>query len=105
MLVNGTDGSSLRVPGRKPSAARWSSADHSPLLRAISVSFASMAPATAAEKATGSISAYGPARTTVTGTLLNAEDLRKTHAYWRACNYLKPALEKTPIADPADWQC
>src|SRR5246500_1597434 len=47
-----------------------------------------MAPATAAEKATGSISAYGPARTTVTGTPLNAQDLRKTHAYWRACNYL-----------------
>jgi xylulose-5-phosphate/fructose-6-phosphate phosphoketolase len=64
-----------------------------------------MAPATAAEKATGSISVYGPARTTVTRAPLSAEDLSKTHAYWRACNYLKPALEKTPIADPAHWQC
>lgn len=47
-----------------------------------------MTPVTAAEKATPSISAYGPARTTVSGAPLNAEDLRKTHAYWRACNYL-----------------
>jgi Phosphoketolase len=47
-----------------------------------------MAPGTAVEKATHSISAYGPARTVVAGTPLNAEDLRKTHAYWRACNYL-----------------
>src|SRR6476661_6141671 len=47
-----------------------------------------MTPSTAAEKATHSISAYGPARTTVAGTPLNAEDLHKTHAYWRACNYL-----------------
>ena len=34
------------------------------------------------------LSAYGKARSTVQGTPLNAEDLRKTHAYWRACNYL-----------------
>src|ERR1700751_843494 len=47
-----------------------------------------MAPGAAVEKATHSISAYGPARTTVTGTPLNAEELRKTHAYWRGCNYL-----------------
>src|ERR1700740_1884238 len=47
-----------------------------------------MAPMVAAERATHSLSAYGTARTTVAGTLLNAEDLRKTHAYWRACNYL-----------------
>ena len=36
----------------------------------------------------GSLSAYGKARSTVQGTPLNAEALRKTHAYWRACNYL-----------------
>src|SRR5258708_5695587 len=47
-----------------------------------------MTPVTATEKATPSISAYGTARTNVSGAPLNAEDLRKTHAYWRACNYL-----------------
>src|SRR5499427_8132570 len=34
------------------------------------------------------LSAYGPARSTVSGTPLSAEELRKTHAWWRACNYL-----------------
>jgi xylulose-5-phosphate/fructose-6-phosphate phosphoketolase len=34
------------------------------------------------------LSAYGPARSTVHGTPLSSEELRKTHAYWRACNYL-----------------
>jgi xylulose-5-phosphate/fructose-6-phosphate phosphoketolase len=36
----------------------------------------------------GLLSAYGTARSTVAGTPLNAEALRKIHAYWRACNYL-----------------
>ena len=35
-----------------------------------------------------SLSAYGPARSTVTGAPLDAEALRKTDAYWRACNFL-----------------
>ena len=35
-----------------------------------------------------SLSAYGKARSTVTDMPLNAEELRKTEAYWRACNYL-----------------
>jgi xylulose-5-phosphate/fructose-6-phosphate phosphoketolase len=35
-----------------------------------------------------SLSAYGKARSTIQGTPLNNEELRKTHAYWRACNYL-----------------
>src|SRR6516164_8504274 len=35
-----------------------------------------------------SLSAYGPARSTIKGKPLNADALRKTHAYWRACNYL-----------------
>jgi xylulose-5-phosphate/fructose-6-phosphate phosphoketolase len=49
-----------------------------------------MAPVVAAEaeRIHDSISAFGPARATVAGTPLNAEDLRKTHAFWRACNYL-----------------
>src|SRR6516164_2292925 len=41
-----------------------------------------------AEIAQNPLSAYGKARSTVKGTPLTAEDLRKTHAYWRACNYL-----------------
>jgi xylulose-5-phosphate/fructose-6-phosphate phosphoketolase len=47
-----------------------------------------MTPVTAAERAMHSIGAYGTARTNVSGAPLSAEDLRKTHAYWRACNYL-----------------
>jgi xylulose-5-phosphate/fructose-6-phosphate phosphoketolase len=35
-----------------------------------------------------SLSAYGKARSTVGGAPLSAEELRKTIAYWRACNYL-----------------
>jgi len=34
------------------------------------------------------LSAYGPARSTISGTPLAADELRLTHAYWRACNYL-----------------
>jgi xylulose-5-phosphate/fructose-6-phosphate phosphoketolase len=34
------------------------------------------------------LSAYGAARSTVQGAPLSAEELRKTHAWWRACNYL-----------------
>src|SRR5690349_356532 len=42
----------------------------------------------AATSVTNALSAYGPARSTVPGRPLSAEELRKTHAYWRACNYL-----------------
>src|ERR1051326_1574784 len=35
-----------------------------------------------------SLSAYGTARSTVKGAPLSPEELRKTDAYWRACNYL-----------------
>jgi xylulose-5-phosphate/fructose-6-phosphate phosphoketolase len=34
------------------------------------------------------LSAYGKARSTVEGTPLDSEELRKIGAYWRACNYL-----------------
>jgi len=47
-----------------------------------------MKPATAVEKASPSLTAYGPARSTVAGAPLSGEELRKIHAYWRACNYL-----------------
>jgi xylulose-5-phosphate/fructose-6-phosphate phosphoketolase len=35
-----------------------------------------------------SLSAYGSARSTVAGSPLGTDELRKTDAYWRACNYL-----------------
>jgi xylulose-5-phosphate/fructose-6-phosphate phosphoketolase len=35
-----------------------------------------------------SLIARGPARSTVEGAPLEKEELRKMHAYWRACNYL-----------------
>lgn len=35
-----------------------------------------------------SLSAYGPARSTIQGSPLGSEELQKTHAFWRACNYL-----------------
>jgi xylulose-5-phosphate/fructose-6-phosphate phosphoketolase len=34
------------------------------------------------------LSAFGKARSTIEGTPLSPEELRKTHAYWNACNYL-----------------
>ena len=34
------------------------------------------------------LSAFGKARSTIEGTPLSAEELRKLHAFWRACNYL-----------------
>lgn len=34
------------------------------------------------------LSAYGTARASISGAPLNAAELRKTHAFWRACNYL-----------------
>jgi xylulose-5-phosphate/fructose-6-phosphate phosphoketolase len=38
--------------------------------------------------AEASLTAYGEARSTVTGSPLSTEDLRSAHAYWQACNYL-----------------
>jgi xylulose-5-phosphate/fructose-6-phosphate phosphoketolase len=37
---------------------------------------------------TPSLSAYGPARSTISGTPLNPDELRQTDAYWRASLYL-----------------
>ncbi|HUF19133.1 MAG TPA: phosphoketolase family protein [Burkholderiales bacterium] len=34
------------------------------------------------------LSAFGPARATVAGAPLDADELRRMHAFWRACNYL-----------------
>ncbi|MCG9893243.1 MAG: phosphoketolase family protein [Thermosynechococcaceae cyanobacterium MS004] len=35
-----------------------------------------------------SLSAVGEARSTIQGSPLSADELRRTHAYWNACNYL-----------------
>src|SRR5258705_12291199 len=51
------------------------------------------------------LSAYGIARSTIQGTPLSPEELRKTDAYWRACKYLalgmiylqENPLLKTPL--------
>src|ERR1700757_1549489 len=46
------------------------------------------------------LSAYGAARSTVSGTLLSAEELRKLQAWWRACNYLSLGmiyLQENPL--------
>src|SRR5262249_30056261 len=47
-----------------------------------------MPPVAEAESMNKAISAYGPARATVSGTPLSADELRKIQAYWHACNYL-----------------
>ena len=48
-----------------------------------------MTPVVEAEAtSTLSLSAYGQARSTIQGSPLSSEELRKTDAYWRACKYL-----------------
>jgi xylulose-5-phosphate/fructose-6-phosphate phosphoketolase len=47
-----------------------------------------MPPVAADHAPDADLSAYGPARSTISGTPLSADELRRTHAYWRACNYL-----------------
>src|SRR5438034_7343888 len=42
----------------------------------------------ASQSAVGKLSSYGVARSTIPGAPLSDEDARKTHAFWRACNYL-----------------
>ena len=37
---------------------------------------------------TGELSSYGVARSTIKGAPLSPDEARKTHAFWRACNYL-----------------
>jgi hypothetical protein len=49
---------------------------------------------------TNPLSAYGVARSTVSEAPLSPEALRKTHAYWRACNYLSLASETVDLATP-----
>ena len=47
-----------------------------------------MAPVTGVGKSPHVLTAYGPARSTISGTPLGSEELRKVQAYWPACNYL-----------------
>jgi len=42
----------------------------------------------AIESAVGKLSSFGVARSTVPGAPLGADEKQKTHAFWRACNYL-----------------
>ena len=56
--------------------------------RTIDVEEGAAGPIAAEVAGNGSLSAYGKARSTVHGTPLSAEALRKIDAYWRACNYL-----------------
>ncbi|WP_088893339.1 phosphoketolase family protein [Leptolyngbya ohadii] len=47
-----------------------------------------------------SISAFGQARSTVQGAPLSAEELRKMHAFWNACNFLAVGmiyLQENPL--------
>src|SRR6201988_901620 len=53
-----------------------------------------------AEELTGELSAQGPARSTVAGAPLGADELNKIDAYWRACKYLalgKIYLQANPL--------
>ena len=48
------------------------------------------------------LSPYSPTRSTVTDRPLSAEELRKTEAYWRACNYLSLGmiyLQENPLLE------
>jgi len=51
-----------------------------------------------------SLSPYGETRSTIAGKPLNAEELRATDTYWRACNYLSLGmiylLENPLLAEP-----
>jgi xylulose-5-phosphate/fructose-6-phosphate phosphoketolase len=47
-----------------------------------------MPPVAEAEILNQPLTAYGPARSTISGKPLSADELRKTQAYWQACNYL-----------------
>jgi xylulose-5-phosphate/fructose-6-phosphate phosphoketolase len=51
-------------------------------------SFYEMTPVIETERLSHSLSAYGIARSTVSGSPLSAAELKTTDAYWRACNYL-----------------
>src|SRR5688572_31763811 len=42
----------------------------------------------ASVSAVNKLSSYGVARSTIEGAPLDDEEKRKTHAFWRACNYL-----------------
>ena len=40
------------------------------------------------QRSSETLSAYGTARSTISGSPLNSAQLQRTDAYWRACNYL-----------------
>jgi len=47
-----------------------------------------MANKKATTRKVGALSSFGPARSTINGTPLSTGEARKSHAFWRACNYL-----------------
>jgi xylulose-5-phosphate/fructose-6-phosphate phosphoketolase len=49
------------------------------------------------------LSAYGIARSTIAGSPLSPSELQRTHAYWRACNYL--ALGMIYLQDNPRFRC
>lgn len=56
--------------------------------------------ATVTKDRTNLLSAFGPARATVTGTPLSSEQLKKIHEYWQACCYLAACmiyLQENPL--------
>lgn len=42
----------------------------------------------ASQSAVSKLSSYGVARSAIPGEPLGDDEARKTHAFWRACNYL-----------------
>jgi xylulose-5-phosphate/fructose-6-phosphate phosphoketolase len=52
------------------------------------------------------LSAYGPARSTISGAPLDKEELRRMHDYWCACNYLSLGMiylrENPLLKEPLD---
>jgi xylulose-5-phosphate/fructose-6-phosphate phosphoketolase len=54
----------------------------------------------ASQSQVNELSCFGPARSTIQGSPLNDEEARKTHAFWRACNYLAVGmiyLQENPL--------
>src|SRR5689334_2615256 len=57
-------------------------------------------PSTLERRIPVSISAYGSARSTIKGSPLSPGELKNTHAFWRACNYLSLGmiyLQENPL--------
>ena len=47
-----------------------------------------MTPVVTEQRSSNSLSVYGPARSTISGSPLSPSELERTDAYWGACKYL-----------------